>query len=267
MQDTESSSKTCTELKGFMQTRYFYGQRLDVRHFESEQKYVRGKLWMLNRLVHGFGVVCGLDVTLGDDRKSVVVQPGLALDKAGREIVVPCPSARQPIPAAEPEPDKPAGTAPPSTEGPQKDCCDDHNYVTVCVCFHACESDPEPVLAGSCDSAQRCAPGAIRERYKIVIRPGKAPAIPVDTLIPDLLLGNRINYPAIARWVTEPCPCLPEDTCIPLANVRRLPSTGTIETTDIDITIRPVVYGNDLLYELILALLNGDPQNRRSGKY
>jgi hypothetical protein len=247
-----------------MQTRYFYGQRLDVRHFESEQTYVRGKLWMLNRLVHGFGVVCGLDVTLGDDHKSVVVQPGLALDKAGREIVVPAPSAKQPIPAVETEPEKPAGTPPPSTD---KDCCDEGNYVTVYVCFHACESDPEPVLAGGCDSTQKCAPGAIRERYKIVVRPGKAPAIRVDCSIPDLLLGSRINYPAIARWVSEPCPCLPDETCIPLANVHRLPASGTIETTDIDITIRPVVYGNDLLYEMILALLGGDPQARRSGKY
>jgi hypothetical protein len=215
---------------------------------------------MLNRLVHGFGVVCGLDVTLGDDRKSVVVQPGLALDKAGREIVVPCPTLKQPIPPAEPEP---GGT----TSATEKECCDEHNYVTVFVCFHACESDPEPVLAGSCDTTQQCAPGAIRERYKVVVRPGKSPAIRVDSLIPDLLLGNRINYPAIARWVSDPCPCVPEDTCIPLANVRRLPAAGTIETTDIDITIRPVVYGNDLLYEMVLALLGGDSQNRRSGKY
>jgi hypothetical protein len=249
-----------------MQTRYFYGQRLDVRHFESEQNYVRGKLWMLNRLVHGFGVVCGLDVTLGDDRKSVVVQPGLALDKAGREIVVPCPTARLAIPAAEPEPAPPPGTAPPSTDVP-KECCDDHNWVTVCVCFHACESDPEPVLAGSCDTTQKCAPGAIRERYKVIVKPGKVPPIRVDGSIPDLLLGNRINYPALARWVSKPCPCVPDDTCIPLANVHRLPAAGTIETTDIDITIRPVVYGNDLLYEMILALTGADPQNRRSGKY
>jgi hypothetical protein len=263
MQGTDSSPN-CTELKGFTQTRYFYGQRLDVRHFELEQNYVRGKLWMLNRLVHGFGVACGLDVTLGDDHKSVVVQPGLALDKAGREIVVPCPSAKQAIPAVEAEP---APAPAPAATDQQKDCCDDANYVTVFVCFQACETDPEPVLAGGCDATERCAPGVIRERYKLMVRPGKARAIPVDCTIPDLLLGNRINYPAIARWVSEPCPCLPDDTCIPLANVHRLGATGTIETTDIDITIRPVVYSNDLLYEMILALLGGDPQNRRSGKY
>jgi hypothetical protein len=265
MQGNDKPAGSCTGLKGFMQTRFFYGQRLDVRHFESEQNYVKGKLWMLNRLIHGFGVVCGMDVVLGDDRASVVVQPGLALDRAGREIVIPGPTVKQPIPQMEPQ--QPTDKAPNGEQPKQGECCDDKNYVHVCVCFHACESDPEPVFAGGCDSNEHCAPGAIRERYKIVIRPHKAPPVRSDCSIPDLLLGNRINYPALARWVSRPCACKPDDPCIVLANVRRLPAGGgTIESTGIDITVRPVVYSNDLLFELLLAM-QGEGQNSRLGKY
>jgi hypothetical protein len=263
MHGNDKPSGSCTELNGFMQTRFFYGQRLDVRHFESEQNYVKGKLWMLNRLIHGFGVVCGMDVVLGEDRASVVVQPGLALDRAGREIVIPAPTAKQPIPQMETQPPKPDNV----DQEKQGECCEDKDYVHVCVCFHACETDPEPVFAGGCDTTERGAPGSIRERYKVVIRPHKAPPVRTDSCIPDLMLGNRINYPAVARWVTRPCPCKPDDPCIPLANVRRLPAGGgTIESTDIDITVRPVVYSNDLIFELLLAM-QGENQNRRSGKY
>src|SRR4051812_19441693 len=86
-----------TELKSFSRPRYYYGQLLDVRHFESEQDYFRRKLALLNQMVSGFGVVCGMDVKPGPDDHSVVVEPGLALDKRGREMVLPCHSKKIPI--------------------------------------------------------------------------------------------------------------------------------------------------------------------------
>ena len=71
-----------------VRNRYFYGKLLDVFHFEMEQNYFNEKRWLLNRLISGYGVVCGLNVTLGPDGQSVVVSPGTALDKCGREIIV-----------------------------------------------------------------------------------------------------------------------------------------------------------------------------------
>ncbi len=44
----------------FERNRYFYGKLLTVRDFEVEQRYHSGKRALLNRLVHGAGVVCGL---------------------------------------------------------------------------------------------------------------------------------------------------------------------------------------------------------------
>lgn len=70
--------------------RYFYGKLLTVRDFESEQKYFNDKRRLLNRLLFGSGVVCGLQVVAIDDQ-TISVEAGVALDSAGREIVVSSP--------------------------------------------------------------------------------------------------------------------------------------------------------------------------------
>ena len=67
--------------------RYFYGKLLTVRDFEAEQNYMGAKRRLLNRVVNGAGVVCGLGVTRSDDT-TLLIGSGMALDYAGREIVV-----------------------------------------------------------------------------------------------------------------------------------------------------------------------------------
>src|SRR2546421_4529181 len=118
------------DLKTPVRNRYFYGKLLDVFHFELEQNYFNTKRWLLNRLVSGFGVICGLDVQLGDDGKSITVLPGVAIDKWGREIIVPKPSDHVALPAA------PAQEA---YTGEQK--VPEDTFVHICLCFHECASD------------------------------------------------------------------------------------------------------------------------------
>ncbi|MGE5372260.1 MAG: hypothetical protein ACM3QZ_09755 [Solirubrobacterales bacterium] len=74
----------------YERNRYFYGKLLTVRDFELEQKYVNDKRRLLNRLLYGAGVVCGLQVVAVDE-KTISIESGVALDYAGREIVVPSP--------------------------------------------------------------------------------------------------------------------------------------------------------------------------------
>ncbi|TDF97133.1 hypothetical protein [Paenibacillus piri] len=74
----------------FERNRYFYGKLLTVRDFESEQKYFNDKRRMMNRLLHGVGVITGLQVIAVDD-KSVSVEMGAAIDALGREIIVSSP--------------------------------------------------------------------------------------------------------------------------------------------------------------------------------
>lgn len=78
----------------FERSRYFYGKLLTVDDFETEQKYMNDKRRMVNRFLHGSGVVCGMNVVRVDDR-TISVEMGLALDFAGREIVVDAPIIRK----------------------------------------------------------------------------------------------------------------------------------------------------------------------------
>lgn len=74
----------------FERNRYFYGKLLTVRDFESEQKYMNDKRRLINRMLSGSGVVCGLQVVAVDD-KTISVETGVAIDYSGREIVVATP--------------------------------------------------------------------------------------------------------------------------------------------------------------------------------
>jgi hypothetical protein len=72
--------------------RYFTGKLLTPEDFDQEQSYVRTKHRRHNRLLHGVGIVRGLEVALeprapGDD-PAVVVSPGVAIAPDGEELVL-----------------------------------------------------------------------------------------------------------------------------------------------------------------------------------
>ncbi|MEU7811090.1 hypothetical protein [Pseudonocardia sp. NPDC049154] len=67
--------------------RFVQGQLLRPEDFRAEQDYHRRMRWLHNRLLHGTGVVTGLEVGLSDDRTEVQVSPGLAIDEWGRELL------------------------------------------------------------------------------------------------------------------------------------------------------------------------------------
>src|SRR5689334_21361389 len=68
--------------------RFFYGKLMDQAAFDRDQAYFNRKRWLLNRLLYGRGVLCGLQVEAGDNG-TVIVRPGVALDGFGREVIVP----------------------------------------------------------------------------------------------------------------------------------------------------------------------------------
>ena len=77
----------------FERNHYFYGKLLSVDDFRLEQKYGNDKRRMLNRFLHGTGVVTGMNV-VGVDDTTILVESGLALDSTGREIVIDEPVVR-----------------------------------------------------------------------------------------------------------------------------------------------------------------------------
>ena len=74
----------------FERNRYFYGKLLTVRDFEVEQRYHCSKRALLNRLLHGSGVVCGLGVTASDE-STLMIESGMALDYQGGRSCCPRP--------------------------------------------------------------------------------------------------------------------------------------------------------------------------------
>lgn len=52
----------CPEIPELRRLRYFYGQHLGSQDFLDEQNFFREKIKLLNRCMHGYGVVCGLEV-------------------------------------------------------------------------------------------------------------------------------------------------------------------------------------------------------------
>jgi hypothetical protein len=91
-----------TALPSLRRLRYFHGQMLGATDLQREQKYFRERLKLHNRCAHGFGVACGLAIrpVPRDDRCTdeeagqprVRIEPGVAIDCLGNEIVVthPC---------------------------------------------------------------------------------------------------------------------------------------------------------------------------------
>jgi hypothetical protein len=287
-----SNTADCTDMCSPVRNRYYYGKLLDVFHFDLEQSYFNNKRWLLNRLVSGYGVVCGLNVTLGADGQSVIVTPGVAIDKCGREIIVCQQSDPFPLPVpqappvlnyatgsataqpANPAP-APAATAanppgvtvtppPPPMNG---DCNDTGVYRYLSICYHECPTDPSPALGGDCDTQAMCTPGSIRERYSLKLSDGKLCPAPTTTSLPNVISNGTLNYQALASYVTNlPC-CAPgADCCIPLANIQIPAPPQTYTQNSFDISIRPLVYTADMLYELMLAWMGPTAPALRGGK-
>ena len=74
------------ESPSLKRSRFFSGKLLTLEDLALEQQYLREKLKRHNRSLHGFGIVSGLKVTVNS--RQIVVEPGLALDCEGNELVI-----------------------------------------------------------------------------------------------------------------------------------------------------------------------------------
>jgi hypothetical protein len=73
---------------------YFNHQFLEEQDFRDEQKYHIEMRRRLNRALHIWGIVEGLEVATAGPRE-VTIAPGFALDREGRELLVAQPIARE----------------------------------------------------------------------------------------------------------------------------------------------------------------------------
>lgn len=96
MYDKNCSNDDCSNAKpdyvATERNRFFTGKFMTARDFRADPEYFLSRHRLQNRLLFGWGIICGLEVShhtnpLCEDRW-VVVSRGMALDCFGREIVV-----------------------------------------------------------------------------------------------------------------------------------------------------------------------------------
>ncbi len=87
--NTEKSNEINCKYNNFKRTRYFHGMLMTDRDFKEEQIYHNDKRKLLNKMLHGWGVVCGLEIKPIPNSRTIVIKPGMALDCKGNEIYVP----------------------------------------------------------------------------------------------------------------------------------------------------------------------------------
>src|ERR1044072_1261843 len=94
---SSSKNECCSDLKceTGLRNNYFEGKRLTADSFRLEQDYLIKRRYLLNRAIHGWGVVYGYgtgqhapqegcaDIPPG----TLKIDAGLALDQCGRELL------------------------------------------------------------------------------------------------------------------------------------------------------------------------------------
>jgi len=159
--------------------RYFTGKFMASRDFADEQKYFLSRHRLHNRLLHGWGIVCGLKVSYHPRpdcaRRWVVVQSGIALDCCGRELIMPCETTFElplPHPKKDPNEKKPEGYGNESQSSPQPEPNEVENekelplYLVLRYVEDEIERVPALYSEGECDPTRK---EANRVREKAVL--------------------------------------------------------------------------------------------------
>lgn len=250
--------------------RYFTGKYMAARDFQDEQTYFLSRHRLHNRLLHGWGIVCGLKVTHHPDRRRnpdsecarrwVVVHPGIALDCCGRELIVPCEIAFE-LPLPRPPKDEDEKSTPPdkgdeyakaydvgqsSEDDEGESAVDDEDGVmreSFLLALRYTEEETERVPAlyneGTCDPS-RTEANRVRESAEVVV-------VPLDEVEGDCWRSPEGDPGARCRddcaddlvgvggsCLDPVCPC---KEYVPLALIRLDPSCPE-EGFEIDLTGR-----------------------------
>lgn len=227
---TDTSVCSTTEATYLERVRFFPRQLITPNDLTQDQEYFRSKARRHNRLLHGWGVVCGAGVTRVSDTAQVVVQPGYVLGPFGDEIVIDDPVT---IDLCAEDLDGNAASCGGVASDPW---CGDVKInrtagvpLYVAVKYDECESRPVRTYPGACGCNEAdCEYSRVRDGF----------AIKVLTRLPssyDPMPGA--DFAATVSWREDvkdcgrPCPPCPDDPWVILADVI-LTSTCTVELVD-----------------------------------
>ena len=245
------------KIPNFERNNYYFGKLMTVRDFFQEQCYFNEKRWLMNRMISGWGVVCGLDVkgqtpadpndlSKGYYDDKVLITPGLAIDCCGREILVCEEQTVELIPE-------------------ECDCCkkekkkeekgQEKKELIICLEFFECKSEPINLPPIACDQKEKGEFNRIRDSFKIRVKPKS------DVDLEDqckefcpLEHKDKTVHHYLCEELKEGCCECPENPCLVLAEVTISPTEDPQHPHAIQIDVcskRRHVYTNNLLYDLI----------------
>ena len=253
---THSCQCDVCKVKHFERNNYFHGKMLSARDLRVEQEYFNEKRWLINRMITGWGIVCGLEVTV--DYGCLVVKPGLALDCCGHELLVCEPQALHP--------DKIAKQLEIDTYQP-------FQPVRWVLCLEYRECKTERVKPRSdCEQGEEGEYNHIRDHYQLRFRlwnpddpknPAGEQPCPHDHnefCCPYDGLGKEISVQKALVDASRECPECKDCECVVLAIGTLKPGTkqyADVEIDDQSWKYRRIVYTNPALANLIRCFHGG----------
>jgi hypothetical protein len=273
----------------FERNAYFYGKQFTVRDLLLEQRYLNEKRWLVNRMVAGHGVVCGLDVRWEQEQCALVVGVGLALDCCGREILI-CEPARvafEEYPKLCEQGQAQAGQEqatpgePPAEQAEERaeegDDVDAAGYdrrrhgerFVLCLEYAECRTDEVYLPPIGCEDHERKEYNHVRESFTLRIKKwedvhlpdkdGRVECLDWPKYDPETCRTEPLHQ-ALCRREKAGCPPCECGGCVVLATILVRPPRYGRRDREVRVdtcTYRTLVYRNRLLYELIHCL-HGD---------
>ncbi len=168
--ECESCELSCLE-----RPKYFCGQLLTDDVLNAEQKYQREKNKLHNRYLHGWGVVCGLEVTCYSKcgtKGEVLVKQGYAIDCCGNDIIVCKDEVVDVVDLIDECKPKPEDDDCENKKRPRDECSGEEKKYCLYLKYKEEESRPVTALKKDIDGScvKRCEPSRIKEGYTFEVK-------------------------------------------------------------------------------------------------
>ena len=213
MTSTIELSAPAVQATGLERTRYFPRQLVTSDDLSQDQWYVRERLRRHNRLLHGWGVVCGAVVSAGKSAGSVVISPGYILGPQGDDIYIEqriavdvCKSVVDAVPCGQPK----DPWCQPAVRRSK-----DVTVLYLAVRYAERLNRPVRVLSGGCGCEEN---NCEYSRYQDAFEIGVLTALPAShDPMPGVRLSSAVSCDPGMREQCIPCPSEP---WVVLANIQ-----------------------------------------------
>ena len=166
MNDFTTQTDFQIHLDPYKRPKYSFGLVMGVDEFEQEQLYHIEKNRLHNRMLHGYGTVCGLQISVQDSSDmekgpEVMVSSGIALNRLGQEIRIPSAQCAYLNQWLKNNSDTIMTTSPPETIS-----------INIVLCYRECETDNVPLPGVPCRSQDdTLAFSRIADDFELSLRP------------------------------------------------------------------------------------------------